>query len=134
MGDALLQSVAHRLLACVRSSDTVSRLGGDEFVIVLSELDQVEDAAITANKVLTMLAAPHSVAQHDLDVTVSIGVSTFPYDGQDAETLIKNADTAMYHAKENGRYNYQFFEKGMNVRAVERQALEGRLRARPGAT
>jgi len=128
MGDVLLQSVAHRLLACVRISDTVSRLGGDEFVIVLSELDQVEDAAITANKVLTALAAPHNVAQHDLDVTVSIGVSTFPYDGQDAETLIKNADTAMYHAKENGRNNYQFFEKDMNVRAVEGQALEGSLR------
>ena len=128
MGDALLQSVAHLLLACVRSSDTVSRLGGDEFVVVLSELDQVGDAAITANKVLTMLATPHSIAQHDLDVTVSIGVSTFPYDGEDAETLIKNADTAMYHAKENGRNNYQFFEKDMNVRAVERQALEGRLR------
>jgi diguanylate cyclase (GGDEF)-like protein len=128
MGDVLLQSVAHRLLACVRVSDTVSRLGGDEFVIVLSELDQVEDAAITANKVLTVLAASHKVAQHDLDVTVSIGVSTFPDDGQDAETLIKNADTAMYHAKENGRNNFQFFEKDMNVRALERQGLEGNLR------
>lgn len=128
MGDVLLQSVAQRLLACVRVSDTVSRLGGDEFVIVLSELDQVEDAAITANKALTLLAAPHSVAGHDLDVTVSIGISTFPYDGQDAGTLIKNADTAMYHAKENGRNSYQFFEKEMNVRAVELQALEGSLR------
>jgi diguanylate cyclase (GGDEF)-like protein/PAS domain S-box-containing protein len=128
MGDALLQSVARRALACVRISDTVSRLGGDEFVIVLSELNQVEDAAVTANKVLSALAAPHSVAQHHLDVTVSIGVSTFPCDGQDAETLIKNADTAMYHAKENGRNNCQFFEKEMNVRAVERQALESSLR------
>ncbi|MGC1293643.1 MAG: diguanylate cyclase, partial [Alloacidobacterium sp.] len=128
MGDVLLQSVAHRLLGCVRSSDMVSRLGGDEFVVVLSELDEVEDAAITANKVLTVLAAPHSVAQHDLEVTVSIGVSTFPHDGQDAETLIKKADTAMYHAKENGHNNYQFFEKEMNARAVERQALEGGLR------
>jgi diguanylate cyclase (GGDEF)-like protein/PAS domain S-box-containing protein len=128
MGDALLQSVAHRLLACVRTSDTVSRLGGDEFVILLSELDHVEDAVIAANKVLSALAAPHRVAQHDLDVTVSIGVSTFPFDGQDAETLIKNADTAMYHAKENGRNNYQFFEQGMNDRAVGRQVLEGSLR------
>lgn len=128
MGDALLQSVAHRLLACVRSSDTVSRLGGDEFVIVLSELAQVEDAAIAANKVLTVLAAPHSVAQHDFDVTASIGMSTFPDDGQDAETLIKNADTALYHAKGNGRNNYQFFEKDMNVRTVERQSLESSLR------
>src|SRR6266478_3228816 len=127
-GDALLQSVARRLLACVRISDTVSRLGGDEFVIVLSELGEVQDAAITASKVLTMLAAPHSVGQHDLDVTVSVGVSAFPYDGQDAETLIKSADIAMYHAKENGRNNYQFFEKDMNVRAVELQALEGSLR------
>jgi diguanylate cyclase (GGDEF)-like protein/PAS domain S-box-containing protein len=128
MGDALLQSVAHRLLACVRTSDTVSRLGGDEFVILLSELDHVEDAAMAANKVLSALAAPHRVAQHDLDVTVSIGVSTFPFDGQDAETLIKNADTAMYHAKENGRNNYQFFEQEMNDRAFERQVLEGSLR------
>jgi len=128
MGDALLQSVAHRLLACVRTSDTVSRLGGDEFVILLSELDHVEDAVMAANKVLSALAAPHRVAQHDLDVTVSIGVSTFPFDGQDAETLIKNADTAMYHAKENGRNNYQFFEQGMNDRAVGRQVLEGSLR------
>jgi len=112
----------------VRVSDTVSRLGGDEFVIVLSELDEVEDAAITANKVLGVLAAPHSVAGRDLDVTVSIGISAFPYDGQDAEALIKNADTAMYHAKENGRNSYQFFEKDMNVRAVELQALEGSLR------
>ena len=128
MGDALLQSVAHRLLACVRTSDTVSRLGGDEFVILLSELDHVEDAVMAANKVLSALAAPHRVAQHDLDVTVSIGVSTFPFDGQDAETLIKNADTAMYHAKENGRNNYQFFEQGMNERAVGRQVLEGSLR------
>jgi diguanylate cyclase (GGDEF)-like protein/PAS domain S-box-containing protein len=127
-GDALLQSVAHRLLACVRISDTVSRLGGDEFVIVLSELDQVEDAAITAKKVLAALAAPHRVGQHDLDVTVSVGVSAFPYDGQDAETLIKNADTAMYYAKGNGRNNYQFFERDMNVRAVELQALESGLR------
>jgi diguanylate cyclase (GGDEF)-like protein/PAS domain S-box-containing protein len=128
MGDALLQSVAHRLLACVRTSDTVSRLGGDEFVILLSELGHVEDAVMAANKVLSALAAPHRVAQHDLDVTVSIGVSTFPFDGQDAETLIKNADTAMYHAKENGRNNYQFFEQGMNERAVGRQVLEGSLR------
>jgi diguanylate cyclase (GGDEF)-like protein/PAS domain S-box-containing protein len=128
VGDALLQLVAHRLLGCVRVSDTISRLGGDEFVIVLSELDQVEDAAITASKVLALLAAPHRVAGHDLDVTVSIGISAFPYDGQDAQTLIKNADTAMYHAKESGRNGYQFFEKDMNVRAVKLQALEGSLR------
>jgi EAL domain-containing protein (putative c-di-GMP-specific phosphodiesterase class I) len=75
-----------------------------------------------------VLAAPHRVAGHDLDVTVSIGISAFPYDGQDAETLIKNADTAMYHAKENGRNNYQFFEQEMNDRAVGRQVLEGSLR------
>ena len=128
IGDVLLQSVAQRLQACVRLSDTVSRLGGDEFVIVLSELDQVQDAAIAACKVLTALAVPHSVGGHDLDLTVSIGVSAFPSDGQDAETLIKNADTAMYHAKENGRNSYHFFEKDMNVRAVKLQAVEGSLR------
>jgi diguanylate cyclase (GGDEF)-like protein/PAS domain S-box-containing protein len=128
IGDVLLQSVAQRLQACVRLSDTVSRLGGDEFVIVLSELDQVQDAAIAACKVLTALAVPHSVGGQDLDLTVSIGVSAFPSDGQDAETLIKNADTAMYHAKENGRNSYHFFEKDMNVRAVKLQAVEGSLR------
>ncbi len=127
IGDKLLQSVTERLVARVRSSDTVSRQGGDEFVVLLSELEHPEDAAVCAKKMLTALTAPHRIAQHDVHVTVSIGVSTYPEDGQDAETLVKSADTAMYQAKENGRNNYEFFRQEMNVRAVERQSLEGSL-------
>jgi diguanylate cyclase (GGDEF)-like protein/PAS domain S-box-containing protein len=127
-GDKLLQSVAKRLVDCVRGSDTVSRQGGDEFVVLLTEVGQSEDAAITARRMLQTVAQAHSVDQHDLHVTTSIGVSVFPDDGQDAETLIKNADTAMYQAKENGRQSYQFFKPAMNVRAVERQSIEESLR------
>jgi diguanylate cyclase (GGDEF)-like protein/PAS domain S-box-containing protein len=128
IGDKLLQSIASRLVHCVRGSDTVSRQGGDEFVVLLSEVEHSEDAAITARKMLQTVAEPHSIDQHDLHVTTSIGLSVFPDDGHDAETLIKNADTAMYQAKENGRQSYQFFKPAMNVRAVERQSIEESLR------
>ena len=128
IGDKLLQSIAKRLVDCVRGSDTVSRQGGDEFVVLLSEVEQAEDAAITARRMLQAVAEPHSIDQHDLHVTTSIGVSVYPDDGLDAETLIKNADTAMYQAKENGRQSYQFFKPAMNVRAVERQSIEESLR------
>jgi diguanylate cyclase (GGDEF)-like protein/PAS domain S-box-containing protein len=127
-GDKLLQSIAKRLVECVRHSDTVSRQGGDEFVVLLSEMEQSEDAAITARRMLNAVAEPHSIDRHDLHVTTSIGVSVYPDDGLDAETLIKNADTAMYQAKENGRQSYQFFKPAMNVRAVERQSIEESLR------
>src|ERR1700688_4266750 len=128
IGDRLLQSIAKRLVDSVRSSDTVSRQGGDEFVVLLSEVDHSEDVAITVKRLLQVAANPHSIDKHDLHVTACIGVSIYPDDGLDAETLIKNADTAMYQAKENGRQSYQFFKPAMNVRAVERQAIEGRLR------
>ncbi len=128
IGDKLLQSIAKRLVNCVRLSDTVSRQGGDEFVVLLSEVAQVEDPAITARRLLQAVADPHFIEQHDLHVTTSIGVSVYPDDGLDAETLIKNADTAMYQAKENGRQSYQFFKPAMNVRAVERQSIEEGLR------
>jgi diguanylate cyclase (GGDEF)-like protein/PAS domain S-box-containing protein len=128
IGDKLLQSISKRLQDCVRGSDTVSRQGGDEFVVLLSEVAHAEDAAITARRMLQAVAEPHSIDQHELHVTASIGVSIGPDDGHDAETLIKNADTAMYQAKENGRQRYQFFEPAMNVRAVERQSLEESLR------
>ena len=128
IGDKLLQSIAKRLVDCVRGSDTVSRQGGDEFVVLLSEVEQSEDAAITARRMLQAVAEAHSIDQHDLHVTTSIGVSVYPDDGLDAETLIKNADTAMYQAKENGRQSYQFFKPAMNVRAVERQSIEESLR------
>src|ERR1700687_466394 len=128
IGDELLQCVSKRLLASVRGSDTVSRLGGDEFVILLSEITHPEDAATSAKKLLLSLSAPCSIGGQDLHIDGSIGISIYPEDGEDAETLIKNADTAMYHAKENGRNNFQFFKAEMNVRAVERQSLEGGLR------
>jgi diguanylate cyclase (GGDEF)-like protein len=128
IGDKLLQSVAQRLVACVRGSDTVSRQGGDEFVVLLSEIEQAADAALSAEKMLLALSAPHSIADKELHITASIGISIYPDDGQDAQTLIRCADTAMYHAKDKGRNNYQFFTEDMNVRAVERQFLEGSLR------
>jgi diguanylate cyclase (GGDEF)-like protein/PAS domain S-box-containing protein len=127
-GDKLLQSIAERLIGCVRASDTVSRQGGDEFVVLLSEVEQSENPALTARRMLEAVAQPHSIDHHDLHVTASIGVSVYPDDGLDAETLIKNADTAMYQAKENGRQSYQFFKPAMNARAVERQFIEEGLR------
>ncbi len=128
VGDLLLQSVSKRLLGSVRGSDTVSRQGGDEFVILLSEIAHPEDAATSAGKILSSLSAPHSIAGNDLHIDGSIGISIYPGDGEDAETLIKNADTAMYHAKEKGRNNFQFFKADMNLKAVKRQSLEARLR------
>jgi diguanylate cyclase (GGDEF)-like protein len=128
VGDKLLQSIAKRLVDCIRGSDSVSRQGGDEFVVLLLELEHAEDAAVTARRMLQAVAQPHSIGQHDLHVTASIGVSVYPDDGLDADTLIKNADTAMYQAKENGRRSFQFFKPAMNVRAVERQFIEEGLR------
>jgi diguanylate cyclase (GGDEF)-like protein/PAS domain S-box-containing protein len=127
-GDKLLQSVSRRLLTSVRASDTVSRQGGDEFVILLSEITHPEHAATSAKKILLSLNARHSIGGQDLHIDGSIGISVYPQDGEDAETLIMNADTAMYHAKENGRNNFQFFTAEMNLKAVERQSLEGSLR------
>jgi diguanylate cyclase (GGDEF)-like protein/PAS domain S-box-containing protein len=128
IGDKLLKSIGKRLVDCARASDTVSRQGGDEFVVLLSEVEQSHDASIAARRMLQAVAAPHSIDEHDLHVTTSIGVSIYPDDGLDAETLIKNADTAMYQAKENGRQSYQYFKPAMNARAVERQSIEESLR------
>ena len=127
IGDMLLRRVGKRLVAAVRGSDTVSRHGGDEFVIVLSEVDHSQNAARHAEKIHAVLSAPYAVAQRELRVNVSIGISIFPDDGQDPATLIKCADTAMYHAKENGRNTYQFFKPEMYVRAVEQQLLKTHL-------
>jgi diguanylate cyclase (GGDEF)-like protein len=128
VGDNLLQSVAKRLVSCVRSSDTVSRQGGDEFVVLLSEIKQPSDAGIMARKILTAVNASHSFDQHDLQLMVSIGVSTYPEDGQDAEVLLKNADTSMYHAKKRGHNSYEFFNQDMNAQTIERQSIEADLR------
>lgn len=128
VGDQLLMSVAQRLVECVRHSDTVSRQGGDEFIILLADVEHAEDAALSARKMLTALAQPHHIDRHDIHVDASIGISIYPHDGQDADSLVKSADTAMYHAKENGGNNYKFFEQDMNARAVQRLTIETDLR------
>jgi diguanylate cyclase (GGDEF)-like protein/PAS domain S-box-containing protein len=127
-GDKLLQSVAKRLADCVRAPDTVSRQGGDEFVVLLTEVKQAEDIAIAARRMLRAVEKAHFIDDHELHVTASIGVSLYPDDGLDAETLIKNADTAMYQAKEDAGQSCRFFRPEMNVRAVERQSIEEDLR------
>jgi diguanylate cyclase (GGDEF)-like protein/PAS domain S-box-containing protein len=128
IGDRLLQSMATQLHDCVCSVDTVSRVGGDEFVVLLSGVRHARDAAVIAEKMLLTLSTPRRIEQHDLNFTVSIGVAIYPDDGMEAEVLLRNADFAMYHAKEGGRNNYQFFKPEMNVRALERQSLEDGLR------
>jgi diguanylate cyclase (GGDEF)-like protein len=127
-GDMLLKSIAGRLVQCVRGTDTVSRQGGDEFVVLLSEVNRAEDAAVSANRILQAVADVHSIDHHELHVTASLGISIYPDDGVDAEALIKNADTAMYKAKDMGRQTYRFFEPAMNARAVERMLIESDLR------
>jgi diguanylate cyclase (GGDEF)-like protein/PAS domain S-box-containing protein len=116
MGDELLKSVADRLVTCVRRPDTVSRQGGDEFVVLLSEIAHAEDAALAADKILAAVSTPHRIDRHDLHVTVSVGIGVYPTDGEDAETLLMNADRALFHAKAHGRSNHQFFEPEMSVR------------------
>jgi len=127
-GDRLLQSVAQRLLSCVRSSDTVSRQGGDEFVILLAEVAHAQDAAITADKILQAMRLPIFIDEQKIHITASIGIVAYPGDGTEVETLLKNADFAMYQAKDSGRDNFQFFKPAMNLRAIERQSLENDLR------
>ncbi len=128
VGDWLLESVAGRLKACVQETDTVSRQGGDEFVILLSEVEGREEVADAAGKILTAVSGTHRFGNHVLHVSASVGVAVYPEDGTDSETLIKNADIAMFHAKDHGRDRVQFFSREMNARVVERQALEGGLR------
>jgi diguanylate cyclase (GGDEF)-like protein len=128
MGDNLLRSVAGRLTACVRRTDTVCRMGGDEFVILLSQVENAEDAAITARKILRAVAAPHIIDNKSLDINVSIGGSTYPGAGQDAESLLSQADAAMYEAKQHGRNRYEFFRSDMRARLATRLLLEGDLR------
>jgi diguanylate cyclase (GGDEF)-like protein/PAS domain S-box-containing protein len=132
VGDQILESVAGRLLACVRHSDTVSRLGGDEFVILLSEMENAADATASAGKLLRAFARPHIIDNRSLDVTVSIGVSTYPADGLTAENLMNRADNAMYEAKQQGRNSYRFFRPEMRAQLAERQSLESELRCALG--
>ncbi|QIB66908.1 putative bifunctional diguanylate cyclase/phosphodiesterase [Kineobactrum salinum] len=128
VGDQLLQSVGKRLSGCVRQSDSICRHGGDEFVALLIDIDHPEDAALAVRKILTAIALPHHIDQQDLHISASIGISVYPDDGMDAETLIKHADTAMYHAKDKGRKTYAFFEQEMTERAIARQSTEASLR------
>jgi diguanylate cyclase (GGDEF)-like protein len=128
IGDQLLRAVALRITPCVRSSDTVSRQGGDEFIVLLSEVAHAEDAALIADKIRLAVLEPYTIANHFLHLTTSIGVSVYPDDGADPETLIQCADTAVYHAKEKGRNNSQFFKDEMNFHVAERQIITGDLR------
>ncbi len=128
IGDQLLQAVAARVQACVRDSDTVARLGGDEFTILLPRLMRSEDVAPVAGKLIEAVRYPFHIEGREFFITTSIGISVYPEDGADAETLIKNADTAMYQAKELGRDNYQLFNAHVNAKALQRIAVEHGLR------
>jgi diguanylate cyclase (GGDEF)-like protein/PAS domain S-box-containing protein len=128
VGDVLLREVAVRLVKQLREGDTICRIGGDEFMVVLPEVKRSSHVAQVAQKIIEQLSQPVVVEERELTVTPSIGIAVFPDDGRDAEALIRNADAAMYHAKEMGRANYQFFTEQMNLLAARRLALEGDLR------
>jgi len=128
VGDKLLQQIAGRLTRSVRSDDTVGRLGGDEFAIVLSTLASAQDATLVAQKIMTSFNEPFKLEGTEVYVTVSIGITLYPDDSSDHDVLIKNADTAMYRAKEIGRNGYQFYRPEMNARAIELLGMENSLR------
>ena len=127
-GDQLLKEVASRLTGCVRQSDTVARLGGDEFVVLLPELADEKYASVVAQKILAAVAKPFSLMGQEFRVTASIGISTYPQDGLDEQTLTKNADIAMYQAKAEGKNNFQFYSEKLNANSLERLTLESSLR------
>ncbi len=127
VGDQLLMEIARRLCACLREDDTVARMGGDEFIAVLSDLTDPDDAAHTATRIIESLRRPVQVDGHELTVTTSIGISIFPDDSRDPVALIKNADTAMYRAKDEGRNAFQLYQPAMNARSLEHLALESAL-------
>lgn len=127
-GDLLLKAIAVRLNESVRDMDTVARIGGDEFVVVLEGVNDVDDVVFIANKLLVTLARPLDICGHEITITASIGVSLYPDDGVDADELLKNADIAMYKAKEAGKNNCQFYTKGMSATAVNYLLLENDLR------
>lgn len=128
VGDELLIHVSRRLRQCVRESDLVARLGGDEFVVMLSGIEHSSSVAMVAEKLVMRVAEPYPVGAHTLYTTPSIGIAIYPMDGEDGETLMRNADAAMYHAKSAGRNNFQFFDAKMNEAAVERLGIEHALR------
>jgi diguanylate cyclase (GGDEF)-like protein/PAS domain S-box-containing protein len=128
VGDRLLQSIAVRLSACARASDTVCRLGGDEFVVLLPEVTHANAAAVCAEKLLQAIKIRHVLDGHELHITASVGIALCPADGTEVEAMLHNADSAMYEAKNRGRDNYQFYRPQLNSSAVERQSMEGALR------
>src|SRR5712691_2043531 len=128
VADALLVEIAQRLRSCVRQTDTVARHGGDEFTIILPDLHQPEDAAQVAEKILERVIEPVVVGTNSIEISVSIGIAIHPYDGTDIETLLRNADDAMYRAKQAGRNNYQLCTEEMKTRATERSSMQSRLR------
>ena len=128
VGDLLLQQAAERLKEWAREQDTVARLGGDEFIVVLTAVKDATDAAVAADRLMKAMSREFTVQGHSLSASCSLGISVFPDHGSDPESLVKNADAAMYSAKENGRNDFQFFTPDMNSRAVERLTLESSLR------
>ena len=128
VGDVVLKAIATRLTSCLRDADTAARPGGDEFLLILVDQESIESITVVILRLLEMIAQPIQINGRKLHVTCSIGISIYLQDGEDASTLLKNADTAMYHAKENGRNNFQFFDAGMNLRVHERFTLEASLR------
>ncbi|HET6493159.1 MAG TPA: EAL domain-containing protein [Burkholderiales bacterium] len=127
-GDDLLKQAAGRLVECVRKTDVVGRLGGDEFIVLLNEVSDSGDVALIAKKILDRLTASFMIAGHEIFVSASLGISWYPDDGQNAATLIQNADAAMFAAKEQGRNNYQFFSAEMNAQALEILMMASSLR------
>jgi predicted signal transduction protein with EAL and GGDEF domain len=120
--------VANKLVSALRASDTVSRQGGDEFVILLCSIDSHASAAETAKRILRALHEPHTIGEQTLVVSGSLGISIYPNDGKDTDTLLKHADIAMYEAKDRGRNNFQFFKTQMTEKAIERRSVENSLR------
>jgi diguanylate cyclase (GGDEF)-like protein/PAS domain S-box-containing protein len=127
-GDRLLTHVSGRLLECLRTGDTVARSGGDEFIVVLADVAQLDDVTKVANRIVDSFSRPFAIDGRELYASASIGISVFPYDGHDVDSLIRCADTAMYQAKDSGRNNFQFFTANMHAKAVARLSLEGDLR------
>ncbi|MDO8705524.1 MAG: EAL domain-containing protein [Sulfuricaulis sp.] len=127
-GDALLMAVAERLKVCLRAGDTIARIGGDEFTLVLANVAHVDDVARVAQKVMDQFIAPFRIGGRELFISPSVGISLYPHDDKKIENLLKNADAAMYHAKDLGRNNFQFFTAELNVRAAKRLTLETALR------
>ncbi|MCP4638189.1 MAG: EAL domain-containing protein [Methyloversatilis sp.] len=127
VGDALLVEVGKRLQRCVRQSDVVARLGGDEFVVLVTDMVTTLTAAAVAEKIVTALSAPYAIDAYQLHSTPSVGIGVFPTDGETVDDLLRNVDSAMYHAKAAGRNNYQFFDRSMSANASERLALQTSL-------